>query len=289
MDRFDTARALVLAAGARLRLARPEAGAVWEKTGHQDLVTRCDRETEQFLRSGILSAFPGDAIVGEEYPATPPGGTGCVWYLDPIDGTTNFVSQHRNYAVSVGCYQDGVPAFGLVLDVERGALYSARHGGGALRDEAPIHVSHCGVLRDALLTTPGVLHTFLREHPRRAGLVELAGAVRGVRSMGCVALELCAVAAGEAELFVALRSCPWDHNAARIILAEAGGVSVRWTEPLCRRTRAAQCLRPVPARFWNRCSPAFPQIRQAGRTVDAPFARPRPRHCTDVFWTVHSP
>ena len=43
MDRFDTARALVLAAGARLRLARPEAGAVWEKTGHQDLVTRCDR------------------------------------------------------------------------------------------------------------------------------------------------------------------------------------------------------------------------------------------------------
>lgn len=72
MDRFDTARALVLAAGARLRLARPKAGAVWEKTGHQDLVTRCDRETEQFLRSGILSAFPGDAIVGEEYPATPP-------------------------------------------------------------------------------------------------------------------------------------------------------------------------------------------------------------------------
>ena len=50
MDRFDTARALVLAAGARLRLARPKAGAVWEKTGHQDLVTRCDRETEQFLR-----------------------------------------------------------------------------------------------------------------------------------------------------------------------------------------------------------------------------------------------
>ncbi len=82
MDRFDTARALVLAAGARLRLARPEAGAVWEQTGHQDLVTRRDRETEQFLRTG-LSAFPGDAIVGEEYPATPRAVAGCVWYLDP--------------------------------------------------------------------------------------------------------------------------------------------------------------------------------------------------------------
>ena len=289
MDRFDTARALVLAAGACLRLARPKAGAVWEKTGHQDLVTRCDRETEQFLRSGILSAFPGDAIVGEEYPATPPGGTGCVWYLDPIDGTTNFVSQHRNYAVSVGCYQDGVPAFGLVLDVERGALYSARHGGGALRDETPIHVSHCGVLRDALLTTPGVLHTFLREHPRRAGLVELAGAVRGVRSMGVWHWSC-------APWPRVKQSCLWrcvrvhgttTRRASFWLRPEA--VSVRWTEPLCRRTRAAQCLRPVPARFWNRCSPAFPQIRQAGRTVDAPFARPRPRHCTDVFWTVYSP
>lgn len=223
MDRFETARALVLEAGARLRRAHPESGAVWEKTGHQDLVTRCDRETEQFLRGGILSAFSGDAIVGEEYPATPAGATGYIWYIDPIDGTTNFVSQRRNYAVSVGCYQDGVPAFGLVLDVARGALYSARPGRGALRDDIPIHTSPCASLRDALLTTPGILHTFLREHSRRAGLVTLAGTVRGVRSLGSVALELCAVAAGEAELFVALRSCPWDHNAARIILTEAGG------------------------------------------------------------------
>lgn len=153
MDRFDTARALVLAAGACLRLARPKAGAVWEKTGHQDLVTRCDRETEQFLRSGILSAFPGDAIVGEEYPATPPGGTGCVWYLDPIDGTTNFVSQHRNYAVSVGCYQDGVPAFGLVLDVERGALYSARTA-----------AAHCAMKRPFMFRTAACCGTHCSRH-----------------------------------------------------------------------------------------------------------------------------
>ena len=148
------------------------------------LVTRCDRETEQFLRSGILSAFPGDAIVGEEYPATPPGGTGCVWYLDPIDGTTNFVSQHRNYAVSVGCYQDGVPAFGLVLDVERGALYSARHGGGALRDETPIHVSHCGVLRDALLTGRSA-HLFAGAPPARGACRACRSCPRGAQHGVC--------------------------------------------------------------------------------------------------------
>ena len=100
MDRFDTARALVLAAGARLRLARPEAGAVWEKTGHQDLVTRCDRETEQFLRSGILSAFPGDAIVGEEYPATPPGGTGYSSPTMASPGKADRMPLRRNCSVS---------------------------------------------------------------------------------------------------------------------------------------------------------------------------------------------
>ena len=54
-------------------------------------------------------------------------------------------------------------------------------------------------------------------------MLRLAQAVRGVRSLGSVALELCALAAGEADLFVAMRSCPWDHNATRIILTEAGG------------------------------------------------------------------
>ena len=149
----------------------------------------------------------------------------------------------------MGCYQDGVPAFGLVLDVERGALYSARHGGGALRDETPIHVSHCGVLRDALLTTPGVLHTFLRgAPPARWACRACRSCPRGAQHGG-VALELCAVAAGEAELFVALRSCPWDHNAARIILAEAGGcICALDGAPLPQDTGSAvlaACSRPL--------------------------------------------
>ena len=92
MDRFDTARALVLAAGARPVWPARRPARFGEKTGHQDLVTRCDRETEQFLRSGIIATGRRHR---RRISATPPGGTGCVWYLDPIDGTTNFVSQHR--------------------------------------------------------------------------------------------------------------------------------------------------------------------------------------------------
>ena len=112
----------------------------------------------------------------------------------------------------------------MVLDVKRQELYWAKAGGGAWRDQRPIHVSDRTRVPELLMTTPEVLHAFLKQHPQREALIRLAREVRGVRSLGSVALELCQVAAGEADLFVALRSSPWDHNAARIILEEAGGV-----------------------------------------------------------------
>ena len=223
MERFELARSLVLEAGAALRRSHLAENEIQEKDGYQDLVTRWDRETEQFLRRGILAQFPQDAIVGEEYPAVNLDAPECVWYLDPIDGTTNFVSQHRNYAVSVGCWRGEEPVFGLVLDVERPALFWAKTGEGAWRDSTPLKVSRRRELSQLLWTTSGVSNTFLKPHPWQAGMRRLAQDVRGVRSLGSVALELCAVAAGEADLFASMRSSPWDHNAARIILTEAGG------------------------------------------------------------------
>lgn len=239
MERFDVARSLVLKAGEVLRNSRLREDEVDCKTGYQDLVTRWDKETEQFLRRGILEAFSEDTIVGEEYPAENPEGDGYVWYLDPIDGTTNFVSQHRNYAVSVGCWRGSQPQFGLVLDVERPALFWARSGGGAWRDDVPLTVSRRREVPQLLLAAPGVPTTFFKENPWREGALKLARQVRGVRSLGSVALELCALAAGEAEVFLVTRSCPWDHNAARIILEEAGGAICTpdgSTLPLDRRT-----------------------------------------------------
>ena len=151
MERFELARTLVLQAGDMLRRIHFEFGDVHQKTGHQDLVTKWDAETERFLRRAILSAFPHDSIIGEEFPAA--GQTGNVtWYLDPIDGTTNFINAHRSYAVSVGCWQDTTPLFGLVLDAERQTLYSARAGHGAWRDETANHVSGRSPIADLLLS-----------------------------------------------------------------------------------------------------------------------------------------
>ena len=139
MDRFNVAVKVVQNAGNLLRQCRLEEAEVSQKTGHQDLVTRWDRRIEQLLRNEILTAFPQDAIVGEEYPPETHRAESVTWYIDPIDGTTNFINQHQNYAISVGCWEGSVPLFGLVLDVERKALYWGKHGGGAWQDQTPIH------------------------------------------------------------------------------------------------------------------------------------------------------
>ena len=223
MERFELATAAIREAGAVLRQSRLRSSDIAIKTGYQDLVTYWDRKTEQLLRSRILSAFPDDAIVGEEYPPSNVGKRGVVWYIDPIDGTTNFINQNSNYAVSVGCWAGEEPLFGLVLDVERETLYWGKHGGGAWQDQTPIHTSGRRELSELLLTTPGLQYTFLEPHPYQERMIRLSRKVRGVRCLGSVALELCEVAAGRADLFVTMRSSPWDHNAARIILEEAGG------------------------------------------------------------------
>ncbi len=222
MERFELAERCVREAGLMLRRSQIEEGDIAYKSSYHDLVTYWDKHTEQFLRQKILETFPGDAIVGEEYPEAG-GSDGVVWYIDPIDGTTNFVNQHRNYAISVGCWAQSEPLFGLVLDVERDALYWAKKSEGAWRDQTRLHVSSRGELRSMLLTTAGVRQAFMADNPWREQLMKLAKSVRAVRCLGSVALELCELAAGEADIFVTVRAEPWDYNAARIILEEAGG------------------------------------------------------------------
>lgn len=223
MERFDAAAEIIQEAGKILRRCHLEQREISQKTGHQDLVTFWDRKIEQQLRHSILTAFPQDSIVGEEYPPQENCDRKVTWYLDPIDGTTNFINQHQNYAISMGCWEGRTPLFGLVLDVERETLYWAKRGGGAWQNQTQIHTSDRREMAELLLTTPGLQYTFLESHPYQKQMIQLSRKVRGVRCLGSVALELCEVAAGRADLFVTMRSSPWDHNAARIILEEAGG------------------------------------------------------------------
>lgn len=233
MKRFEDAVQWVLEARRLLVSMQTENVDFSEKSGHQDIVTKYDKEIERYLRDRIRGNYPKDRIVGEEFPGEASGGEEsrewwdtqqeAVWYLDPIDGTTNFVNQRCHYAISVGCLAEGEMDFGIVLDVTENRLYTAKKGLGAWMNGKRLQTSLARQVKNMLLTCPCVTDLFLEPHKRQAGFSRLALDVRAVRSLGSVALELCQVASGQADLCVAMKSSPWDHNAARLILKEAGG------------------------------------------------------------------
>ncbi len=221
--RYALARQWVLDMGAYLRDATRAPFDFSTKTGHQDIVTAFDKAVERYFRNHIQNQFPGDRIVGEEYQPSREAGAEITWYIDPIDGTTNFVNLRKHFAISVGCYLDGMPQFAFVYDVIGDELFSAFAGEGAYKNdrrlERPADVTDFGKM---ILSTPNVQDAFWRGYPWQKSMRELADRVRAVRSLGSVALELCAVAEGTADIFVAMRSAPWDHNGARLILLESG-------------------------------------------------------------------
>ncbi len=223
MERYQCAEEWIREAGNMLKSMQMTPVDIAEKTGHNDIVTKFDKEIETYLRSKILDAFPEDRIVGEELPAAMETKGEAVWYIDPIDGTTNFVNQRSNYAISVGCVIDERADFGIVFDVEGDRFYSAKAGEGAFLNGRRIYTAETEYIREMLLTIPCVTDAFLTDHERRDKISKLSLDVRAVRSLGSVALEICQVAEGKADLCISIKSCPWDHNAARLILTEAGG------------------------------------------------------------------
>ena len=198
--------------------------AVEFKTSASDLVTAADRAVEAAVAGIIERELPGHGFVGEE--GTRLGAAAeYVWYLDPVDGTTNFVHQGLNYCVSLACYCQGEPRVGVVLDPSRQELFWALRGEGAwLRGPAGEHRLQVGAeasLEGALVLTN--LYADWRVRDRIAALNRLSKESRGVRSLGAAALEMAYVAAGRATAFAQWRLSAWDVAAGRILVEEAGG------------------------------------------------------------------
>ncbi|MFN8640852.1 MAG: inositol monophosphatase family protein [Candidatus Binatia bacterium] len=155
-DYLAVARAAVDAAAAHLRVAvtRPQR---IEHKGAIDLVTETDHAVEALVGERLRRAFPDHLIVGEEAaagrrPARPPADR-LAWYLDPLDGTTNFAHGHPHFAVSLALARGAEPLLGLVADPLRGETFAAVRGGGATCNGAPIRVATTPALDGALLGT----------------------------------------------------------------------------------------------------------------------------------------
>ncbi len=188
-----------------------------------DLVTSVDTDAEQTIVSGLSAAFPSHHIVAEETSSTRPAGGAC-WYIDPIDGTCNFVHGLPHCSVSIALHVDGVPRVAVVNDPCKGELFTATAGGGARLNGELVSVSATPELDKALFVTG-----FPYDRRSRADLYlpyfeAFIRNCQDVRRLGSAALDLCWVAAGRFDGFWEWGLHPWDTAAGWLIVSEAGGV-----------------------------------------------------------------
>lgn len=222
---LETAQAIA-AEAAELALGGWRSGTEIQKKGTIDLLTEYDLKTETLIRERLGAAFPDHRIVGEEGEARE-GSAGFTWYVDPIDGTTNFAHGHPFFCVSIALWAEGEGAghgeVGVVAAPALGVSWSARRGGGARRNGEPCHVSDTAELKDALCATGFPYDRWdssednVREH--RAFLKR----TRGIRRCGSAAIDLCLVAEGTYDLYWEQKLNPWDMCAGALLVAEAGG------------------------------------------------------------------
>jgi myo-inositol-1(or 4)-monophosphatase len=220
---YTYAKQWTLEAGERIRASFTTTLNITSKTNPNDLVTNMDRDIEKFFIEKIKSHFPHHQVLGEEgYGDNIKQLEGVVWLIDPIDGTLNFIHQQRNFAISVGIYENGKGIIGIIYDVVHDELYFAIKGKGAFLNNKPLSLLKEVSVKEAII---GVNATWVMENTRMnyMKLAALVRDARGSRSYGSAALELVYVATGRMDAYISLRLAPWDYAAGIILIEELGG------------------------------------------------------------------
>jgi myo-inositol-1(or 4)-monophosphatase len=190
------------------------------KSTPTDTVTVMDRRAERVILDGLAAERPDDAVVTEE-SANRSGSSAVTWYVDPLDGTVNYLYGIGQYAVSLGVEIDGEPAVGVVLDVARGEEYTAVRGEGAWCNGRHLACSTQTDPAVSLIAT-GFAYSARRRTAQGRTVAQLLPAVRDIRRFGSAALDLCAVAAGRVDGYYEAGMQPWDWAAGALIAREAG-------------------------------------------------------------------
>ena len=191
----------------------------------RSLVTQADKAIERRIRERILDAFPGHGLVGEEY-GTEAAEASVRWYIDPIDGTHNFVRGVPLFGTLLAVERDGIRQVGIMSAPAIRERWFARRGGGAWAhgafDTSPrrIRVSGVSAIPDAqLLYGSGAS---IERSGRAPGFHRLRHEVWRERGFGDF-WGYALVAEGAAEGMIEIGVNPWDLAAPEVIVEEAGG------------------------------------------------------------------
>jgi myo-inositol-1(or 4)-monophosphatase len=192
-----------------------------EYKGEVDLVTVADRKSEALILDRIRAQFPGHDVLGEEGSRIE-SGSDYKWYVDPLDGTTNFAHGFPVFCVSLAVEHRGRRVAGVIYDPTRDEMFSAELGGGARLNGQPIRVSTTAKLCESLVATGFPSHK-RHQNPNIYFYHQITLLSHGVRRAGSAALDLCNVAAGRFDGFWEFNLNPWDTAAGVLIVEEAGG------------------------------------------------------------------
>ena len=192
-----------------------------EYKGDVDLVTEADRQSEALILSRIREQWPSHDVMGEEGSRIQTG-SDYLWYIDPLDGTTNFAHGFPVFCVSIALEHKGTRVAGAVFDPTRDELFAAELGRGAYLNHNRIAVSKIDNLAECLVATGFPSHK-RHKNPNIFFYHQITLRTHGVRRAGSAALDLCSVAAGRVDGFWEFNLNPWDTAAGVLIAEEAGG------------------------------------------------------------------
>jgi len=192
-----------------------------EYKGDADLVTEADRTSEKLILERIRKQWPSHDVIGEEGARVETGGD-YRWYVDPLDGTTNFAHGFPVFCVSLGLAFQGNRKAAVVYDPTRDELFAAERGQGAVLNGEKIEVSKTPKLRQSLVATGFPSHK-RHKNPNIYFYHQLTLRSHGVRRAGSAALDLAYVAAGRLDGFWEFNLNAWDTAAGILVVEEAGG------------------------------------------------------------------
>lgn len=201
-----------------------------------DLVSQADREAESSIIATLQEGTPQFSIVAEE-SGQHPAGQLATWYIDPLDGTTNFLHGIPHYAVSIGLiaqpgaqiaghapFEHETPVLAIIYDPNREEIFTAMYGVGAWLNEHRLQCSTTPSLAGAVLATGFPFRDFSFADQYLPTLHDAIRQTRGIRRMGAAALDLAWVACGRYDGYWEMGLAPWDVAAGTLLVREAGGI-----------------------------------------------------------------
>jgi len=194
-----------------------------------DLVTEVDRYSEEYLMNAIREAYPGHAILSEEYGKHDIE-SDYLWIIDPLDGTTNYAQGLHIFAISIALQYQSETVLGVIYVPVLDQMFAAVTGQGAYLNGKAIKVGTKTELRECVVATGFPYDRAENPDNNVNYFARIAPQVRGIRRLGSAAYDLANVSAGILDGYWEINLSSWDVAAGILLLEEAGGKVIYLSE-----------------------------------------------------------